>query len=410
MTRSRRAAEATEDARREFRRLAAPKATNAVRRGRDGRRPRRRRRRRRNAPPPSPPPPWRSRRRVDARRKPPRRRRAEASSAAEARSEAERAAAAAARRLAEERADAESRRRRHEDERVALERRAAARARERGRGGGEAQRGETRVERRDEKTQSRRPGGGYGDAGVAGGDGGPTVSTVSTVPTAVLAGTGRVRARRVPVVPGWFSGRTRLRRDSRRRPRSASRSLRTSVPGIRPTGRDTTGSARVAPPRPRRRRHRPRRRRRARTLDRDRGATHTLARGTRPDEASAAGNSNPGAVASPRRRESAPRGAAADGGGGRASIGDARGRREGAHREGAHARCDVARPPIHPRGDRRKVTETSGQTQTRASPRGWRRWSRRRARGIPGSRAAAPRSGVRRAATVHSTPQRDVMR
>ena len=130
---------------------------------------------------------------------------AEASSAAEARSEAERAAAAAERRLAEERADAESRRRRHEDERVALERRAAALARERD----EAE-ARHREERRawSEETRKLRAAvlaGGYGDAGVAAGTA-STVSTVSTVPTAVLAGTGARSRAPSPGGPGVVLG------------------------------------------------------------------------------------------------------------------------------------------------------------------------------------------------------------
>ena len=138
---------------------------------------------------------------------------AEASSAAEARSEAERVAAAAERRLAEERADAESRRRRHEDERVALERRAAALARERD----EAE-ARHREERRawSEETRKLRAAvlaGGYGDAGVAAGTA-STVSTVPTVPTAVLAGTGTRSRASSPggpgVVPGADASASRL--------------------------------------------------------------------------------------------------------------------------------------------------------------------------------------------------------
>ena len=205
---SRRAAEATEDARREFRRLAR-EATNVVVAAAKSRR--------ENAATAKA-----AKAKAEAERaaaaaaaaveESTARRRAaeasaasalaEASSAAEARSEAERVAAAAERRLAEERADAESRRRRHEDERVALERRAAALARERD----EAE-ARHREERRawSEETRKLRAAvlaGGYGDGGDAAG----TVPTVSTVPTAVFAGTGTRSRASSPVGPGVVLG------------------------------------------------------------------------------------------------------------------------------------------------------------------------------------------------------------
>ena len=253
------------------------------------------------------------------------------------------------------------------------------------------------MERRDEKTQSRRPGGGIrgrggrGGDGVDGidgidgtdggsrGDGGAFARAESRWSRGGSRG-GRVCVATRAVVPGARPGFAHVRpRDVppdgiRRYIRSSPVAAPPPPPPPPPPGADSTGTGRPTP-----------------------------GEGTRPDEA--------------RRREFEPArrfpaarerpGEPPPTGRGRASIGCTRTAR-GAHREGAHARCERRAPRSTPR----RPSEGDRDVRPNAS-------ARRRGGGdgvddgrgvFPGSRAAAPRSGVRRAATVHPTPRRDVMR
>ena len=205
------------------------------------------------------------------------------------------------------------------------------------------------MERRDEKTQSRRPG--RGDTGMRGSRRGR-----------------RRRYRRYRRYRRRFSrGRGAFARAESRWSRGGSRggrvcvATRAVVPGARPGVCRARPSPGFVPPDGIRRVHRV-----APPVARAAAATARAAAAGRGLSTGIAGRPTPWRGGrdrtKPRRRgirirarslprdgaRARPGGAAADGGGGRASIGDARGRREGAHREGAHARCDVARPPPDP--------------------------------------------------------------
>ena len=201
------------------------------------------------------------------------------------------------------------------------------------------------MERRDEKTQSRRPGGGIRGRGGRGGDGVDGIDGIDGTDGG-SRGDGDAFAR---VESRWSRGGSRGGR--------VCVATRAVVPGARP-GVCARPSPGFVPPDGIRRVHRV-----APPVARAAAATARAAAAGRGLSTGIAGRPTPWRGGrdrtKPRRRgirirarslprdgaRARPGGAAADGGGGRASIGDARGRREGAHREGAHARCDVARPP-----------------------------------------------------------------